>query len=213
MRPLTDTVPKPLLPLGGKPLIGWHLEKLARTGFSPVVVNHAHLGHAIESALGDGGAYGIPIVYSPEAEALETAGGVANALPLLGDRPFLVVNGDIYCDYDFARLHPVLNAMARGGKDLAHLVLTDNPPHHPQGDFGLAAGRLTARAPRLTFTGIGAYRPDFFAGVPCGGNAPLGPLIRQWAAAGRVSGEHYRGRWVDIGTPERLRALNRILAG
>lgn len=213
MRPLTDAVPKPLLPVAGKPLISWHLEKLARAGFSPVVVNHAYLGHAIESALGDGGTYGTHLVYSPETVALETAGGIANALPLLGDRPFLVVNGDIYCDYDFARLRPVLDAMAHCDGDVAHLVLADNPPHHPHGDFSLVAGRLMVRAPRLTFTGIGAYRPNFFAAIPRGGKASLGPLIRQWAIAGRISGEHYRGRWVDIGTPERLQTLNRALAG
>lgn len=203
MRPLTDACPKPLLPVAGKPLIVWHLERLAAAGFRHVVINHAHLGEHIEALLGDGDAWGLAIRYSPEPEgALETAGGIANALPLLGDEPFLVVNGDIYCDWD-----PVRAAL--GAADLAHLVLVPNPRHHPRGDFTLAGARVGAgEAARLTFAGIGVYRPRLFAGMARGQPAKLAPLLLAAIADGRVSGECHSGFWTDVGTPERLAQLD-----
>ena len=204
MRPLTDTAPKSLLPVGGKPLIAWHLERLARAGFGEAVINHAHLGHMIEAALGDGSRFGLAIRYSPEREALETAGGIALALPLLGSEPFLVVNADVYSDYDFAAL---ARLDLRDG--LAHLVLVDNPPQHPRGDFALAAGRVRDAGERLlTYSGIGVYAPRLFAGIPREAKVALAPLLRKAIASDRVSGEHYCGRWHDIGTAERLRALD-----
>jgi N-acetyl-alpha-D-muramate 1-phosphate uridylyltransferase len=206
MRPLTDVTPKPLLPVAGKPLIVWHLERLARAGFCDIVINIAHLGDQIEALLGDGAAWGVHLHYSAEpAGALETAGGIANALPLLGNEPFLVVNGDIFCDWDFGR--------AQACDQLAHLILVDNPPHHPAGDFALADGKVGAggTAPhgdQLTFSGIGIYRPELFAGITRGQPAKLAPLLHAAIAAGRCSGEHHRGCWVDVGTPERLAALD-----
>jgi len=209
MRPLTDTTPKSLLAVGGKPLIAWQLEKLARAGFTEVVINHAHLGHSIETALGDGSRFGVSIRYSAESEALETAGGIALALPLLGAEPFLVINADIYSDYDYSRLPGLLLA-----DRLAHLVLVDNPPQHPCGDFALAAGRVReAGRPMLTFSGIGVYAPHLFGGIPPGAKVPLAPLLRKAMGADRVSGEHYRGRWHDVGTAERLAALDTELRG
>lgn len=209
MRPLTDTTPKSLLAVGGKPLIVWQLEKLARAGFTETVINHAHLGHMIEAAIGDGSRYGLAIRYSPEREALETAGGIALALPLLGAEPFLVINADIYSDYDFSAL-----ARLELQDRLAHLVLVDNPPQHPRGDFALEAGRVReAGAPLLTFSGIGVYAPRLFGGIPAKAKVALAPLLRKAMAAGRVSGEHYRGRWHDIGTAERLQALDTELRG
>lgn len=210
MRPLTDHTPKPLLPVAGKPLILWHLERLARVGFREIVINHAHLGEQIEALLGDGAAWGVDIVYSAEPHgALETAGGIANALPLLGDAPFLVVNGDIFCDWDFARARAVT-------LDLAHLVLVDNPPHHPTGDFvldgtRLGTGNAAQRATSLTFSGIGIYRPELFANIVRGTSAKLAPLLNEAITVGRVSWEHHIGRWVDVGTPERLKALDDAL--
>lgn len=207
MRPLTDHTPKPLLQAGGKPLIVWHIERLAQAGFRELVINHAHLGRQIEEALGRGERWGVRISYSDEGEALETAGGIANALPLLGDRPFLVVNGDVYTDYDFQRLRSQpMEGVA------AHLVLVDNPPQHPAGDFGLADGKLVEQGEeRLTFSGIGVYRPEFFASVVPGAKAKLAPLLFAALASGQVTAEHYRGVWVDVGTPERLQALDRTL--
>lgn len=203
MRPLTDHTPKPLLPVAGKPLIVWHLERLARAGFREIVINHAHLGEQIETLLGDGAAWGVRIAYSAEPPgALETAGGIANALPRLGDEPFLVVNGDIYCEWDFARARSV-------AVDLAHLVLVDNPTHHPAGDFRLSNGKVGAGdTAQLTFSGIGIYRPELFAGIARGSVAKLAPLLNAAMAVGRVGGEHYTGAWVDVGTPERLAALD-----
>jgi N-acetyl-alpha-D-muramate 1-phosphate uridylyltransferase len=209
MRPLTDTMPKPLLPVGGKPLIVWQLEKLVRAGFTEAVINHAHLGHMIEAELGDGSRFGLSIRYSPEDQALETAGGIARALPLLGEDPFLALNADIYCDYDLSALAN-LDMQDR----LAHLVLVDNPAQHPRGDFALAAGHVRETGQQvLTFSGIGVYAPRMFAGIPSGAKVPLAPLLRKAMASGRVSGEHYRGRWHDIGTAERLQALDRELNG
>lgn len=201
MRPLTDHTPKPLLPVAGKPLIVWHLERLARAGFSDIIINHAHLGKQIEILLGDGTAWGLRIQYSPEPPgALETAGGIANALPLLGDEPFLVVNGDIFCDWDVSR--------AGLGNQLAHLVLIDNPEHHPDGDFSLEDGKVGTDLPRLTFSGIGIYHPALFASIERGQPAKLAPLLREAIATGHITGEHHTGRWVDVGTPERLAALD-----
>ena len=209
MRPLTDTTPKSLLAVGGKPLIVRQLEKLARAGFTEAVINHAHLGEMIEATLGDGSRYGLSIRYSPEREALETAGGIALALPLLGAEPFLVINADIYSDYDFSALAG-LDLQDR----LAHLVLVDNPPQHPRGDFALDAGRVREAGERLlTFSGIGVYAPRLFGGIPAKAKVALAPLLRKAMAAERVSGEHYHGRWHDIGTAERLQALDAELRG
>jgi len=215
MRPLTDRTPKPLLPVGGKPLIVWHIERLRVAGFSRIVINHAHLGQQIEAALGNGAAFGVSIDYSREGSALETAGGIATALPLIESEVFPVVNGDIYCEYDFSRLAEPLARLA-AGHDQAHLVLVDNPPHHPQGDFVLEAGRVTAtpltpNPSRLNFSGIGIYHRALFADTPAGEKAPLAPLLRLAIDAGRASGEHFGGRWVDVGTPERLQQLDESL--
>lgn len=205
MRPLTDHTPKPLLPVAGKPLIVWHLERLARAGFRDIVINHAHLGDEIEALLGAGDAWGVRIHYSAEpVGALETAGGIANALHLLGDTPFLVVNGDIFCDWDVGRANGAL-----APEMLAHLVLVDNPPQHPAGDFTLTQQKVgVGGTARLTFSGIGIYRTELFAGIVRGQPAKLAPLLHETIDAGRISGEHHLGRWVDVGTPERLAALD-----
>lgn len=207
MRPLTDTVPKPLIPVAGKPLVVHHLERLAAAGFREVVVNHAHLGAEIEKALGDGSRWGLRIRYSPEAPtALGTGGGIHRALPLLGPRPFLVVNGDVWTDFPFADL---AHAPAR----LAHLVLVPNPPHNPKGDFPLDGDRVgDGPGERLTFSGIGVYQPALFAGQTPGAFA-LGPLLRAAAARGQVSGERYEGAWFDVGTPDRLAEVEAYLQG
>jgi MurNAc alpha-1-phosphate uridylyltransferase len=212
MRPLTDRVPKALLEAGGRPLIAHLVERLARAGCTELVVNVSHLAGMIERALGDGSRYGVRIVYSREAQPLETGGGIAYALPLLGDAPFLVVNSDIYCDLDFGRLAATAAALAPG-PGLAHLVLVDNPPHHPEGDFSLGAGKVSAEGPgRLTFSGIGVYAPALFAEVTRGSRSQLAALLTPAMARGFVSGEHHRGLWMDIGTPLRLEALERALA-
>lgn len=205
MRPLTDALPKPLLTVRGKPLIVHHLEALARAGVREVVVNLAWLGGNIRDALGDGGAWGVRITYSDEGvKAYETGGGIHRALPLLGDAPFLVVNGDVWTDFDFRQL-------AIGAAADAHLVLVPNPPQHPQGDFSLDAGVVGESqepgVPRYTYSGIGLYHPRFFAACEPG-RFPLLPLLRRAIAAGRLHGQVYGGLWQDIGTPERLAALN-----
>jgi len=210
MRPLTDHTPKPLLQVGGKPLIVWHLEKLAAAGFREIVINHAHLGEKIEAALGDGSKWGLTIAYSPEPPgALETAGGIAQALPLLGDRPFLVVNGDVYCDVDFPAF--ASRGCPAGG---ARLLLVDNPAHHGSGDFSLSGGRIIPAngEQTLTYAGIGVFSPSMFAHVPAGQPMKLRPLLDTAIAAGTLTGEHYTGRWVDVGTPERLAELETTLA-
>jgi MurNAc alpha-1-phosphate uridylyltransferase len=205
MRPLTDEKPKPLLEAGGKPLVVWLIESLARANFTELVINVSHLGQRIEAALGDGRPWGVHIQYSRETEALETAGGIATALPLLGREPFAVVNGDVYTDFDFSKLK------GPGGA-LAHLVLIDNPPHHPVGDFALERGLVAAEgASKYTFSGIGVYEPSLFADIPAGTKRQLAAVLRPEIANGRVSGEHFRGRWLDVGTPERLAALDRAL--
>jgi MurNAc alpha-1-phosphate uridylyltransferase len=214
LRPLTDTTPKPLLHAGGKALIVWHLQRLAAAGWREVVINHAHLGEQIEAALGDGRAFGLHIAYSREpVGALETAGGIATALPLLGEQPFLVVNGDIWCDWDFARAHLAAQALDRRR---AHLLLVDNPPHHPGGDFRLAGETL------LSCCGHAQRRPDLrrhrrlLAGFLCRLSPRHGdetaPLLDDWHCPGIISGERHHGRWVDVGTPERLAALDMELA-
>jgi MurNAc alpha-1-phosphate uridylyltransferase len=202
MRPLTDRVPKALLPVADKPLIVHHLEALSRAGFGEVVINLSWLGEQIRELLGDGGDFGLSIAYSEEPEALETAGGILHALPRLGER-FVVVNADIYTDYDFARLR-----RSDSGSP-AHLVLVENPAHHPAGDFSLEGSKVgDADSPRYTFSGISQYRREFFAGLEAGKLA-LAPLLYEAAGQGRVSGELFAGNWTDIGTPERLDGLNR----
>lgn len=207
MRPLTDSLPKPLLAVGGKPLIVHHIEKLKRAGISELVINHAWLGHKLVEALGDGSAFGVSIHWSAEESALETAGGIVQALPLLGSDPFLVINGDTWIDADYTTL-----VNQRLGEDLAHLWLVPNPPQHPNGDFSLQAGRVQD-APTLTFSGVGLYHPAAFADLPSGARK-LAPLLRDWMAQGRVGGSLLAGEWRDIGTVERLRALDeQLLAG
>jgi MurNAc alpha-1-phosphate uridylyltransferase len=212
MRPLTNVTPKPLLLAGGKPLIVWHLERLAACGFGDVVINHAHLGAQIEAALGDGGAFGLSIRYSPEPPgALETAGGIAHALPLLGNEPFLVVNGDVWCDWDFRRAY----ALADRSAHLAHLVFVDNPPQHAGGDFCLDGETVRYASDRIgptyTYAGTGVFSPEFFAGVPDGTVMKLRPLLDAAIAQRTLTGERHAGRWVDVGTPERLAELDRVL--
>lgn len=210
MRPLTDHTPKPLLKVGGKPLIVWHLENLAKSGFKDVVINHAHLGSQIEAALGDGSQWGLCISYSPEEKALETAGGIANALPLLTknaseNEPFLVVNGDTFTDIDFAKIALAPNI-------LAHLLLVNNPPQHPKGDFAIDAGMLINQGePMHTFSGVGVYHPNLFAQIKRGDAAKLAPLLRQAIAENKATAQYYQGVWHDIGTPERLQALNDLM--
>ncbi len=221
MRPLTDHLPKPLLLAGGKALIVWHIENLVKAGITELVINHAYLGEKIEQALGDGSQFGAKIQYSQESTALETAGGIARALTMLGKSPFAVINGDIYCDYDFSRL-PELAAKLHASGDMAHLVLVNNPPHHPDGDFALTGKRITSfsRPPEarllnpdtlLTFSGIGLYHAGLFSQIPAGGMAPLAPLLRNQIAQGKVSGEFHAGYWLDVGTPQRLQQLDREL--
>jgi MurNAc alpha-1-phosphate uridylyltransferase len=240
MRPLTDQTPKPLLEAGGAALIVHQIRRLRVAGFTELVINHAHLGEQIEQALGDGSAYGVRIQYSPEGEgrALETGGGIHRALSLLGDAPFVVTNGDIWCDFDYRQLRIA-------DQDLAQIVLVDNPPHHAAGDFALRGDRVQEQAEavkqneghafeleqhlhqereqaqgfdraqrsagqRLTFSGIGLYRPQLFANCTPGA-FPLAPLLRAAMASRRCGGLHHGGQWLDIGTPERLQALDRML--
>jgi len=217
MRPLTDHTPKPLLEAGGKPLIVWHLERLAAAGLREIVINHAWLGDRLEAALGDGRRWGVRITWSPEpAGGLETAGGIAQALPWLDSDPFLVINGDVWCDWDPGQARDLARAMPT--HDLAWLLLVDNPSHHPEGDFWLADHTAfdappasTQGAPRLTFSGIGLYRPELLAGMKRGSAARLAPLLRQAMGEGRVRANQHGGIWVDVGTPERLAALDRDL--
>ena len=211
MRPLSDRVPKPLVEAAGRPLIAHLIERLARAGFTDLVVNVSHLADLVERGLGDGSRYGVHIAYSREEQALETGGGIAYALPLLGNQPFVVINSDIYCDFDFARLASAAAALS-SSTACAHLVLVDNPPHHPAGDFSLSGGKVSEVGPRrLTFSGIGAYTPAMFAGVTRGAKCQLVALLRPAMAQGAVSGEHHPGLWMDIGTPQRLAELERVL--
>lgn len=230
MRPLTDHTPKPLLKVGGKPLIVWHLERLAAAGFKEVVINHAHLGEQIEQALGNGSAWGVSIQYSPEKVALETAGGIANALDLLTDNgknsaPFLVVNGDTFTEIDFKNMLIEMHALqatnnktnghaaSRGIKNpRVHLLLVDNPPQHPNGDFAIEDGKLQhAGKQMLTFSGVGVYHPALFADIVKGQPAKLAPLLRKAIDNNAATAQYYQGVWHDIGTPERLKSLDESL--
>ena len=206
MGALTDRVPKPLLEVAGRPLIEHQIRRLATAGFRDLVVNLAWLGERIEARLGDGASLGVRIRYSREPEgALETGGGIRRALSLLGEEPFVAVGADVWSDYPFEKLH---GAVAGDG----HIVLVDNPAHHPHGDFALAPdGRVRdAGCDRLTFSGIGAYRPRLFA-ARSSAKFPLAAVLRDAIEAGTLSGEHHRGEWVDVGTPDRLCALDRAL--
>lgn len=208
MRPLTDHLPKPLLPVAGKPLIVWHLEKLATAGITDVVINHAWLGQKIEDLLGDGSDFGVRIQYSPEPVALETAGGIATAGPLLGAGPFLVINGDVWCDWNLSAAHAVAQELVRT-KHLAWLLLVENPEHHPQGDFVLLEdGHLSDQTGiRKTFSGIGVYQPALFADTAIGQPAKLAPLLRAAMQEKKIIGDLHDNFWLDVGTPERLAAL------
>ena len=226
MRHLTDTTPKPLLKVGGKPLIVWHLERLAAAGFTELVINHAHLGGQIVAALGNGANWGLNIAYSPEKVALETAGGIANALHLLTENgkknePFLVVNGDTYTDFGFATLTHLSAPSHLEGEgwgegemvqNLAHLVLVNNPPQHPNGDFAIENGVLKKDGFKMqTFSGIGVYYPDLFADIVKGEPAKLAPLLRKAIDKNAATAQSYQGVWHDIGTPERLNHLDEYL--
>lgn len=208
LRPLTDAIPKAMVQAGGKPLIAWHLERLAASGCREAVINVAHLGERIVEGVGDGARYGMRIAYSREPEPLETAGGIAQACGLLGEAPFLLVNADVYCEIDFARLL----AFALGQR-LAHLVLVPNPQHRAGGDFSLDDGIVgNGTAPRYTYAGIAVMSPALVAGVRPGEKAPLGPLLRAAAERRLLTGELYRGAWQDVGTRERLAELEAHLA-
>jgi len=210
MRPLTDRVPKCLLEVAGKPLIFWHLEKFAAAGFSTVVINHAHLGEQIEAAIGDGARWNLAVRFSAERQALETAGGIRNALALLREPVFAVANADVYSSYDYARLLQVLRQLP--DSILGHLVLVDNPAHNPAGDFALEGNLVRdSRGAPLTFSGLGVYRSALFSGIAPGQKQALAPLLRRHMALGQISGEHYCGEWDDVGTPTRLYDLDRRL--
>lgn len=221
MRPLTDTCPKPLLKVRGRPLIVWHVLNLVRAGITDIVINHAHLGHMIEDELGDGSKYGARIVYSHEPKALETAGGIANARHLLGEEPFLAISGDIYAPYfDFSQVLDALPERDMLGqpipvekRDIAWLYLTPNPWHNPEGDFGLNMYSLTNDGnPKWNFANIGVYRPEMFDGIAPGEVMRIGPLMRTFIEQGRIGGEIYTGPWVNVGTVEQLEELNAPLA-
>ncbi|GGI55499.1 mannose-1-phosphate guanylyltransferase [Oxalicibacterium solurbis] len=222
MRPLTDSCPKPLLKVRGRPLIVWHILNLVRAGITDIVINHAHLGHMIEQALGDGSQFGARLSYSPEGTALETAGGIALARHLLGEEPFVALAADIYCPhFDFEQVRNVLedndvwgNPHPLDRRDVAWLYLVKNPAHNPKGDFALHSFSIANEGePRYTFSGIGVYRPSMFDAIAAGETAKLAPLLREYAARGQVGGELYRGDWTDVGTPERLEQLNAPLTG
>ncbi|HWX03298.1 N-acetylmuramate alpha-1-phosphate uridylyltransferase MurU [Collimonas sp.] len=219
MRPLTDTIPKPLLKVRGRPLIVWHILNLVRAGISDIVINHAHLGNLIEETLGDGSKYGAAIRYSAESVALETAGGIANARHLLGEDPFVAIAGDVYCPhFDFEQVKHTLEDKDLWGqpypldkRDMAWLYLVKNPPHHPQGDFGLHSFSVSNEGEAghtYTYSGIGVYRPEMFDAVSPGQPEKLVTLMREYAARGQLGGEVYRGAWTDVGTIERLDQLN-----
>ena len=211
LRPLTDTVPKPLLEVGGRALIEWQVERLARAGFNDIVVNHAHLGAMIEARLGDGKRFGARIRYSPESPALEVAGGIAKALTFMDDVPFALVSGDIHTSFDYSSLHERIASIARDpGMHAAHWVLVDNPPWHARGDdMGVADGRIVRGGPRLTYGNIAVFHPQLFRDIVPGTWQKLFPWAYRFADEGRVSGEHYRGPWDNVGTAEQLEALNK----
>jgi len=204
MRPLTDTIPKPLLIVNGKSLIIWHIEKLAKAGFKEIIINVAHLGYKIIEILGDGSKWGVKVTYSDEQEegALESAGGIVKALPLLCSEPFLVVNADIWTDFNF-------NASFNLGDDLAHLILVKNPEHNLSGDFGLVSNRVLSETDeKYTFSGIGYYKPQVFEHLSYGKSA-LAPILRDLMRDNVVSGELFDGSWIDVGTPKRLEEVNK----
>jgi MurNAc alpha-1-phosphate uridylyltransferase len=212
LRPLTDTTPKPLLQAAGRFLVEWQIESLVKAGFDELVVNHAHLGAMIEEALGDGRRFGAAIRYSPEAPALETAGGIAKALGMLGDEPFMVVSSDIHTDFDYATLRAPIEAIARDpASRVAHFVLVDNPPWHAGGDMGLEGGRVRRDAPLLTYGNIAVFHPAIFREIVPGTWLKLFPWAYRYVDEGRVTGEHYRGPWDNVGTPAQLAALDRRL--
>lgn len=212
MRPLTDTCPKPLLEVAHKPLIVWHIERLVASGVVDIVINHAHLGAQIEQALQSGAKWGARIQYSAETQALETAGGIAQALPILGTESFLVINGDIFCDINFAAL--AVHARTLSPTHAAHLMLVTNPTHHPTGDFSLDGTWVREDGiNKYTFSGVGAYHPSLFADVQRGQRAALAPLLRNAMRSNGVTGELHTGRWTDVGTPARLAELNAEFSG
>lgn len=222
MRPLTDTCPKPLLKVRGRPLIVWHILNLVKAGISEIVINHAHLGHMIEEALGDGAQFGARLSYSPETVALETAGGIANALHLLGDEPFVVVSADIYIPhFNFEDCKNTLEDKDMWGnphpldkRDIAWLYMVKNPSFHPEGDFAMSLMGLSNQGqPRYTFGNIGVYRPEMFQAITPGEHAKLGPLLREYADRGQLGGELYSGIWHNLGTPEQLAQLNAPFSG
>jgi MurNAc alpha-1-phosphate uridylyltransferase len=222
MRPLTDTCPKPLLKVRGRPLIVWQILNLVRAGITEIVINYAHLGHLFEEVLGDGGQFGAQIQYSAEGTALETAGGIAKARHLLGEEPFVAISGDIYIPhFDFDQVKTVLedsdlwgNPIPLDKRDVAWIYLVKNPPHHPAGDFALNSFSIANEgSPLYTFANIGVYRPQMFDAITPGEHAKLGPLLREYAARGQVGGEIYRGEWINVGTVEQLEELNTPLAG
>ena len=222
MRPLTDTLPKPLIPVAGKPLIVWHIEKLAAAGITEIVINHAWLGARIEQTLQDGRQWGVNIHYSAETVALETAGGIATALPLLGTEPFLVMNGDIWCDWDPLQAIQIGKYLSQHPHQ-AWLLLVPNPVHHPNGDFGLTANgqvtdtdvhttsRTAPLSPKYTFSGIGVYQPCLFSHILPNQPAKLAPLLRAAIACAQIAGQLHHGAWIDVGTPERLNTLECML--
>ena len=222
MRPLTDTCPKPLLKVRGRPLIVWQILNLVRAGITEIVINHAHLGHLLEQTLGDGSQFGAQLHYSPETNALETAGGIAQARHLLGEQPFLAISGDIYVPhFDFEQVKTVLedndlwgNPLPLNKRDAAWLYLVKNPEHHPAGDFALNSFVIANEGmPMYTFANIGVYRPQIFDSVTPGERVKLGPLLREYVARGQVGGEIYRGPWTNVGTMEQLEQLNAPLVG
>jgi N-acetyl-alpha-D-muramate 1-phosphate uridylyltransferase len=213
MRPLTDSVPKPLLKVAGRALIDWQVERLARAGFTDLVVNHAHLGAMIEESLGDGRRFGARIRYSPESPALETAGGIAKALDLLAGEPFVAVSGDIHTDFDYASLRERMEAIARDPASCAiHLVLVDNPPWHARGDMGLRDGRVTRGKPWLTYGNIAVFHPAVFREIAPGTSLKLFPWAYRFVDEGRVTGEHFRGPWDNVSTAAQLAALDTRLS-
>jgi N-acetyl-alpha-D-muramate 1-phosphate uridylyltransferase len=212
MRPLSDTVPKPLLAVGGKALIAWQVERLVAGGITEIVVNHSHLGAQLEAALGDGARFGASIRHSREETALETAGGIARALPMLGGGPFVVVSGDIWTEYPYRVLHDRAAEIAAGyPSHAAHLVLVDNPAYHLQGDMALHGGRVAREGRMLTYGNIGVFDPRSFASLDPDHRLALFPWAYAMVEAGQVSGEHYRGRWANLGTPQDLEELDREL--
>lgn len=239
MRPLTDTTPKPLLRVGGKPLIVWHIERLVTAGIQDIIINHAWLGEKIESELGDGSTFNARLTYSAETTALETAGGIARALSFFNNEPFLVINGDVWCDWNPVQAVAVSQALARHHAQ-AWLLLVDNPAHNPEGDFLLPCSEndptyaltsphalipischavqlrtsqiKTDQTMSLTFSGIGIYDPRLFRQVQPDQAAPLAPLLRKAISENHVIGSHHHGKWMDVGTPERLKSLNRDLS-